>query len=188
MPHHSKYDNVHQYIPDEDRYRKNIIGDATSEAQGVVDADYPYAVYRSQHEATQVAETIYQQWLAYIQKEITSNSIYNDKERQRFNSLLNEMKRLYVSAFVGKYLEEVAEKDKKAGKQPTPTPATSTTVQGVSIALLKVDRNGNEFVYTIRIDDPSLQYPIIRELEFDTSNLQTWKGAYGVAYGEARRG
>jgi len=90
-----------------------------------------------------------------------------------WDNQVSEAQRLYVSAFVGAYLEKVKELDEKeaAKRQPppqpkpvytpqpqpaaTPQPATLATMQGATVVLKGVDRSKpNEYVYSLELSDP----------------------------------
>lgn len=168
------------YMPTSEENRKNVISDATKEAQSVVEVDYPYAVFRNQQEVTQFAEQIYQQWLGGLQDHLPDPDYFIErgqhytakdaaKNLNEWNSHLGEMKRLYISAFIGKYLENVAKKDEAAKPkittpQPTTAPATlssksplsnKATLQGVTITLKDVYHKDDECVYLLEVVDPA---------------------------------
>jgi hypothetical protein len=159
--------------------RSEIIKKAQNEGYWRASSEYPYAVHRERSKIEQAANEAFEQWYAKLSKNQYALSDWKS------GSNSTEGKRLFVAGWVAGYEKLLGEKE-----QTQPQPATSTTgaaVQGVTITLLEVERNGNEYIYTVKINDPTLQHPIIRELAFDKSRLQTWIGKYGEAHGDARR-
>jgi len=148
----------------EPRYRENIMFDAKREAEDQVKTDYPYSVYRDRQEITQKAEQIFQQWQQSIEPPSHQRERrYSSGERviDRWNKEQGERKRLYVSTFVGKYLEELAKKDEaarpKVQPQPAATPATPSNtaiLKGATLTLKDVVHNADECIYYVEIEDP----------------------------------
>jgi hypothetical protein len=95
---------------------------------------------------------------AYYQKELEAwnpQQLNEAKRLARWNAQLDEAKRLYISAFIPSYMEkvaELAEEDKKRGKQPRYIPATNST--GATVTVTNEKHNGDIHSYWLRLADP----------------------------------
>ncbi len=174
---YSKFNVSSYYWLNDSEGQANTINDALHEAEDQVRTQYPYAVHRDRQDITRFAEQIYQTWQSSLRPEGKSwsrgvgksyESGYDTRERDRWDKQQPEQKRLYVSTFVGKYLEELAKKDEAARPKvqpqpqlvplpaaPPPTPSNVAMLQGAKITLKSVEHYADECVYLLKVDDPN---------------------------------
>lgn len=112
---------------------------------------YPYAISRNEAEVRQFAERKFQERATTIINNYGQAQYDRTKREALFSNVKEEAKRLYVAAYIGRYLERVAELDKKAGKTPATAAASAT---GATVKVVRVEQNANERVYYLAINDP----------------------------------
>ncbi len=198
---YSKFNVSSYYWLNNSEGSANTINDALHEAEDQIRTQYPYAVYRDRQDITRFAEQIYQTWQSRLRPEGKSwsrgvgksyESGYDTCDRDRWDKQQPEQKRLYVSTFVGKYLEELAKKDEaarpkvqpapKPQPQPTPQPATSPT--GATITVMREDHTADTHSYWLRLADPRYldeAYDAPEPLTFDFSEAPVSDSTMGIA-------
>ncbi len=127
-------------------------------------ADYPHAVYRDRLSvewiASQIAQEFHNEVTSLYKRYDGSWSFANPHDPERVTTWVentSEVKRLYSTAFIAGYEEEVAKRDEaarpKVQPQPAATPATPT---GATVRVKNVDRdNPNQYVYYLELVDPT---------------------------------
>ncbi len=166
-------------VPDQ----KRIFSIAVEDGEKQATRDYPYAVSRDTASISKQAMDFLDTYREMAMTGFTDiNAIFRNQYAERWKSNATEIQRLYAPAFMSAYQQTVNELDKKeeAKKprpqpQPTTTPATPSNtamLQGAALILKRIERNADEYVYYIELEDPGyidgvqtaeVVYPVVDE-------------------------
>jgi hypothetical protein len=187
------------YYPNKEEGRRRLQDIGISAGRERVASDYPYSINRERGQVEQQAAQAYQSWFSRMRqkwveyiaglderfKRGRDRNIKREAEKER-NWLnewdtyyVHEARKLFVSAFVGSYLKEVAEKDEAARPKPQlqpppqpkpqpipqpppqpvappPQPSDTAKSEGVTLTIKRIEQLADRVRYFLEINHPGV--------------------------------
>lgn len=165
----------------EDLERRKIMGKGKAEGKERARDEYPYAVERNTASLQRIAEQIAQEWydkVASYNKDYKGNwHTVNPHDRERITQWVNkaqEIIRVFTTAWVAGYEEEVATRDEAAKPKVKPQPTPETNPTEAIVTVTREQHTADTHSYWLRLADPRYfdeAYDAPEPLTFDFSEI-----------------